>query len=202
MQKSVDSFRNGKYNKHIKFPQRKDLEENNMDVKKIKEEFIEYFGEEKWNQEKVLADVRQVVFDVCERWLSIKPVPVLFNKDIGTDEARLDVKERVIWLNPKNQNKWIELLDSTIHELEHLYQILYVASNDTPKARRWKKELANYIGGEDPLGNLMQEIELDARAFSQVVLATDYGISYKHEDPIIQLLIEHYIKSGKMLSED
>ena len=82
MQKSVDSFRNGKYNKHIKFPQRKDLEENNMDVKKIKEEFIEYFGEEKWNQEKVLADVRQVVFDVCERWLSIKPVPVLFNKDI------------------------------------------------------------------------------------------------------------------------
>ena len=73
---------------------------------------------------------------------------------------------------------------------------------DTPKAKRWKKELNNYIGGEDPLGNLLQEIEIDAMAFAQIVLATDYGIYYEHQDPIIQALVDKYIKSKKMLSDD
>ena len=73
---------------------------------------------------------------------------------------------------------------------------------DTPKAKRWKKELDNYIGGEDPIGNLLQEIELDANAFAQIVLASDYGIHYEHQAPIIQELINRYIKSGKMLNDD
>ena len=173
-----------------------------MDEKKLKEEFIKYFGEELWNQEEILAELQQVVFDVCKRWLGIKPIPVLFGEHIGTDEARLDVKEQVIWLNPKNQNDKVELLASLLHELEHMYQILYVANFDTPKAKRWKKELDNYIGGEDPVGNLLQEIELDANTFSQIVLASDYGIHYEHQDPIIQELINRYIKSGKMLNDD
>ena len=173
-----------------------------MDDKKLKEEFIKYFGEEKWNQEETLAKLQQVVFDVCKDWLGIEPIPVLFNEDIGTDEARLDTKEQIIWLNPKNQNKWIELLNGVLHELEHMYQIIYANTMDTPKAKRWKKELDNYIGGEDPLRNLLQEIELDAMAFAQIVMATNYGIYYEHEDYIIQELINRYIKSGKMLNDD
>ena len=173
-----------------------------MNDKKLKEEFIKYFGEEKWNQEETLAKLQQIVFDVCKDWLGIEPIPVLFGEHIGTDEARLDYKEQVIWLNPKNQSNWIELLNCVLHELEHLYQILYANSMDTPKAKRWKKELDNYIGGEDPLGNLLQEIELDAMAFAQIVMATNYGIYYEHEDPVIQELINRYIKSEKMLSDD
>lgn len=169
---------------------------------KLKEDFIKYFGEEKWNQEETLAKLQQIVFDVCENWLGVKPIPVLFGEHIWTDEARLDVKEQVIWLNPKNQNNWTELLDGLLHELEHLYQIIYANSMDTPKAKRWEKELNNYIGGEDPLGNLLQEIEIDAMAFAQIVLATDYGIYYEHQDPIIQALVDKYIKSKKMLSDD
>ena len=79
---------------------------------------------------------------------------------------------------------------------------VFISNFDTPKARRWKEEMNNYIGGEDPLRNLLQEIELDARAFAQIVLATDYGIHYEHQDPIIQALVDKYIKSGKMLSDD
>lgn len=173
-----------------------------MDDKKLKEEFIKYFGEEKWNQEELLPKLQQVVFNVCDKWLGVEPIPVLFGEHIETDEARLDIKEQVIWLNPKNQGNWIELLDSLLHELEHLYQVIYAHSKDTPKAKRWKKELENYIGEEDPLGNLLQEIELDAMAFSQVVLADEYGIHYEHPDPLIQELVDRYIKSGKLLSED
>ena len=36
-----------------------------MDDIKLKEEFIKYFGEERWNQEEILGDLQQVVFDVC-----------------------------------------------------------------------------------------------------------------------------------------
>ena len=176
--------------------------ENFMGEKKLKEEFIKYFGEELWNQEEILGELQHIVFDVCKRWLGVKPIPVLFGEHIGTDEARLDVKEQVIWLNPKNQNDKVELLASLLHELEHLYQAYYVSSMDTPKAKRWKKELDNYIGGEDPIGNLLQEIELDANAFAQIVLASDYGIHYEHQAPIIQELINRYIKSGKMLNDD
>ena len=173
-----------------------------MDEKKLKEEFIKYFGIELWNQEEILAELQKVVFDVCENWLGVKPIPVLFCEHIGTDEARLDVKEQVIWLNIKNQNDWVELLASLLHELEHLYQIIYASSMDTIKAKRWKKELDNYIGVEDPIGNLLQEIEIDANAFAQIVLATDYGIHYEHQDPIIQEVINRYIKSKKMISDD
>lgn len=173
-----------------------------MDDKKLKEEFIAYFGEEKWNQEEVLAKLQQVVFDVSKEWLGVEPIPVLFGEHIGKDEARLDVKEQVIWLNLKNQNNWVELLNGVLHELEHLYQILYANNMDTPKAKRWKKEIDNYIGGEDALGNLLQEIEIDAMAFAQIVMATNYGIYYEHQDPIIQELVNRYIKSDKMLSDD
>ena len=173
-----------------------------MDDKKLKEEFIKYFGIELWNQEETLGKLQQIVFDVCKEWLGIEPIPVLFGEHIGTDEAQLDVKEKVIWLNLKNQNNWVELLNGVLHELEHLYQILYANSMDTPKAKRWKKEIDNYIGGEDPLGNLLQEIELDAMAYAQIVMATNYGIYYEHEDPIIQELVNRYIKSGKIISDD
>ena len=173
-----------------------------MDEKKLKEDFIKYFGEEKWNQEEVLAKLQPIVLDVCENWLGVEPVPVLFSDDIGTDEARFDVQEQVIWLNIKNQNNWIELLESLLHELEHLFQAYYVSNFDTPKARRWKKEMENYIGAEDPFMNLIQEIELDAMAFAQIVLSTDYGIKYEHQDPVIQEVINRYIQSGKILNDD
>lgn len=173
-----------------------------LSEEELKTEFIRYFGEDKWNQEEVLGELQQVVFDVCKNWLGVEPIPILFGEHIGSDEARLDLEEQVIWLNPKNQSNWLELLDSTLHELEHLYQILYVSSYDTPKAKRWKTELENYITGDDPVGNILQEIEIDAMAFAQVVLATDYGINHQNENPIIQELIDRYNKSGKMLNDD
>lgn len=96
----------------------------------------------------------------------------------------------------------VDLMDSVIHELEHYYQLHYVANYNTPKALRWKKELDNYITSENVIGNLIQEIEIDAMAFSQIVLETDYGIIYRHENPLIQELIDNYIHSRKILNDD
>ena len=173
-----------------------------MNENKLKDDFIKYFGKDKWDQEEVLGSLQQIVHHVCENWLGIESLPILFSEHIGSDEARLDIDEKVIWLNPNNQSSWINLLDSTFHELEHLYQLHYVSSYDTPKAKRWRNEIMNYIGSEDPMGNLTQEIELDAMAFAQIVLADDFGIKHEHKDPIIQELINNYINSGKMLNDN
>lgn len=173
-----------------------------MTEEELKKEFIKWFGEDKWNQEEVLAKLHQVVINVCTNWLAVVPIPVLFDEYMGTDEARFDIKECCIWLNPKNQNNWVQLMESTIHELEHYYQLIYVTNNDTPKAKRWKKEIENYIGAEDPKRNVIQEIEIDARAFAQLVLATDYGIKYKNQNAWLQELIDQYIDSAQILSDD
>ncbi|MDE6408047.1 MAG: hypothetical protein K2K50_05525, partial [Anaeroplasmataceae bacterium] len=98
--------------------------------------------------------------------------------------------------------EYIKLLDATLHELEHYYQNFYALNFTSPKARRWKKELTNYIGLDNPAEYVLQEIEIDACAFSQIVLATEFGIMYKYPNPEIQCLIEEYINSKKIIQDD
>lgn len=171
-------------------------------MKNLKEEFIKYFGEEKWEEEEMLEIIQDVVFNVCTNWLGLDIIPILFKEANYPEVAEYDITNQVIWLDKKNNGNTVELMDSVIHELEHYYQLHYVANYNTTKALRWKKELDNYITIENVIGNLIQEIEIDAMAFSQIVLETDYGIIYRHENPLIQELIDNYIHSRKILNYD
>ena len=81
--------------------------------------------------------------------------------------------------------------------LEHHWQRLYIANNNTPKALRWKKEFESY-----DKYNQIQEIEIDACAFSQVILSCEFGLRYKHPNQYIQLLIDDYINSRKILKDE
>lgn len=171
-------------------------------MKNLKEEFIKYFGKEKWEEEEKLETLQDVVFNVCINWLGLDIIPILFKEANYPEVAGLDITNRVIWLDKKNKDNMVDLMDSVIHELEHYYQLHYVANYNTPKALRWKKELDNYITSENVIGNLKQEIEIDAMAFSQIVLETDYGIIYRHENPLIQELIDNFIHSRKILNDD
>lgn len=75
---------------------------------------------------------------------------------------------QAIILNNKYINDYEELLDSCLHELEHNWQRLYIASNDTPKARRWKQELENYNRLD-----VTQEIEIDDYINLKRILSDD-----------------------------
>lgn len=162
----------------------------------LKNEFIKYFGEEAWNEEEIISIYQEAVFVVCSDYLGIEPIPVVFDKLDG-EVARYDSKLQAIILNRKYKNNYIELLDSTLHELEHHWQRLYISNYNTPKALRWKKELENY----DPT-DVTQEIEIDACAFAQVIGNCEFGINYKCEDPLLQKLVEDYIQSGKILKDN
>lgn len=171
-------------------------------MKNLKEEFIKYFGEEKWEEEEILEILQDVAFNVCTNWLGLDIIPILFKETNYPEVAGYDITNQVIWLDKKNRGNMVDLMDSVIHELEHYYQLHYVANYNTPKALRWKKELDNYITSENVIGNITQEIEIDAMAFSQIVLETDYGIIYRHKNPLIQELIDTYIHSRKILNDD
>lgn len=165
-------------------------------MNKLKEEFIESFGEDKWNELEILQPLQEAVDLVCKEYLGIEPIPVVFEA-LPEDVARYDFKLEAIILNKKYKDDYIELLDGCLHELEHHWQRLYIANNNTPKALRWKKEFENY-----DKYNQIQEIEIDACAFSQVILSCEFGLSYKHPNQYIQLLIDDYINSRKILKDE
>ena len=156
----------------------------------LKEEFIKYFGEEKWEEEEILETLQEVAANVCNNWLGLEVVPIVFKEANYSEVAGFDVANKVIWLDKKHKNDIVELMNSVIHELEHYYQLVYVTNYNTSKALRWKKELDNYITSCNAFENLIQEIEMDAYAFAQIVLETEYGVIYRHKDSLIQELID------------
>lgn len=172
----------------------------NMTNEELKEEFIKWFGEEKWEEEEILEFIQEVVFNICSEYFNISPIPAVFEYVEGNISV-FDNKLKCIKLNPKYKDDKVTLVAATVHELEHYYQLLYVSNCNTPKAKRWLKELNNYISGEkNPTGNVLQEVEIDAEAVTQVILETEYGIRYRNPDPNLQEIIDLYIKSGKILS--
>ena len=40
-------------------------------MKNLKEEFIKYFGKEKWEEEEILEILQDVAFNVCTNWLGL-----------------------------------------------------------------------------------------------------------------------------------
>ena len=163
---------------------------------KLKEEFINAFGEAAWTEQEKLKPLQDAVDLVAKEYLGIDPIPVVF-ESLSEDMSRYDFKLQAIILNRKYINDYVELLDSCLHELEHHWQRFYIASNDTPKAKRWKNELENYDKYK-----VTQEIEIDAYAFSQVILSCEFGIIHKHPNKYMQYLIDDYINSRKILNDD
>ncbi len=134
---------------------------------KLKKDFIESFGEEKWIELEKLKPLQDAVDLVSREYLGIDPIPVVFEKIEG-DISRYDFKLQAIILNSKYINDYEELLDSCFHELEHHWRRLYIACNDTPKARRWKNELENYNRLD-----VTQEIEIYDYINSKRILSDD-----------------------------
>ena len=172
----------------------------NISNEKLKKEFIRWFGEEKWLEVEILEFIQQISDSICDEYLNVEPIPVIFEE---TKEciAVLDLQLECIRLNPKYKDDKIQLVSALLHELEHYYQLCYISNHDTPKAQRWKKEFVNYISWDRPNQNAIQEIELDAESFAEVILECEFGITYKNPQPRIQLAIEEYISSGKLLEK-
>ena len=60
-----------------------------MTKEELKQEFIKWFGEEKWEEQEIIDFLEGIVCDVCREYLGISPVPVVFEKIKGNIEQLL-----------------------------------------------------------------------------------------------------------------
>lgn len=155
---------------------------NNLD-----KEFIKYFGEEKLKEVEMESKLQDIVNYVCDNWLHLDSIPIIIEEI--EEDARFYVNELYIGINSSFINNLNEMVFSLLHELEHYFQWVYANSYDTEKAKRWK-QLFNEVSNEEYVIN---ELEIDAYAFAEIVMNCEFGINRKHKDPVVQMLIEKYI---------
>ena len=67
---------------------------------KIKEDFINSFGKEKWEELEILKPLQDAVDLVCKEYLGIETIPVVFEA-LPEDVSRYDFKLKAIILNTK-----------------------------------------------------------------------------------------------------
>ena len=155
---------------------------------KLKKEIIENFGPEKWAEEEMISKLIKLSMHIC-KLLKIEMVPIIF-EDIGIEDSRLYLNEPYIAISEKYKDDYIECAKCVCHEFRHFYQIAYVKSNCDSKALRMKNEnssIANYM---------MQEIEIDAFAFTKWYMDKFLNIDVIHKIKPYEEIIKEYIKKN------
>lgn len=170
---------------------------NEYTTEEIEQEFVKYFGEEKLEEEKILTNLIDLITPILHQYLSLELIPIVFDETLKDNcNGLYHIEENAIFLNPKIKNNKVQLLETLCHEVEHYYQVFYINNFNTPKAKRWL-ELFKTRNSSD-----LDELEIDAYAFSQVVLGAEFHIEYKHSIEEVQFLICDYIYQKKLLSDD
>lgn len=158
-----------------------------MSDKELKENFIKYFGEEKWNQEEMLALLYKEELKLC-KYLNIEPIPVI--ADAIEEDSRYYIEENYIVISDKLILDKTEALKCLIHELRHCYQLNCVRNNlDNKLVNIWKEELQEFKIID--YGN--STMELDAFAFTKYIMNKWYNINIIFPDIVYDELINMYI---------
>lgn len=130
-------------------------------------------------------------------YLGINPVPVVFD-DIEIEDSRIYLKEEYIVISERFKNNYIECAKCVCHELRHLFQLYFVKISKDNKALRMKEELTSWFAldtnsKESITKYMMQEIEIDAYAFTKWYLKKYHNIDVMHPSNIYERIIESYI---------
>ncbi|MFI3252682.1 MAG: hypothetical protein R3Y60_06060 [bacterium] len=161
-----------------------------MNYTKEELEFIKYFGVEKLEELEIQDKLNIFIKYICKNYLgNIEPIFAVFDHTIKST-ALYHFDLNAIILHPKNKNDMTRLKISILHELEHYFQWVYVNNFNTNKAKRWTKEIENYNTNKKHYYN--QEIEIDAIAFSQVVMYEEYKLKVEVKDNKLQNKINKY----------
>lgn len=168
-----------------------------MSDEKIKEEFIKYFGIEKWNQEEVLSKLFYEEVFICEL-MKLESIPIIFDKLEGC-EAQFIIMEGYIVLNENLMDKGYDyILEVFLHELRHYYQLNCILDYpDDPKYASWKydvevKSITNIVD------YYLSSVEIDAFAFAQVMMEYVYELPYKKLPEPIQKIIDDYKRQNNL----
>ena len=173
-----------------------------MNKEKLKEGFINSFGEEKWKQEEMLLKLMPIHKELAE-YLGIEMIPVVC-EDIEQD-SRFYLKEQYIAISPLMLEKYCEAAKSLIHEVRHQYQQICINdpyTKENPElVKFWEEDYPKLF---NPLiylstngnGYLANVCELDAHAFSKWYLKEKLFIETHYPqfeyDAILDLFSKKY----------
>ena len=138
-------------------------------------------------------------------YLGIEKVPIEFSNVIK-DDSRLVLQPKVkILVNNKYNNNYLECAKAVTHEYRHWFQLNWVSYMDDNLSKRWSKAFKNAISLEnaDLLNNIeesttyaMQDIEIDAFAFTKYYLEKYEGLVVIHPNEQYEDIIRLYITSN------
>lgn len=172
--------------------------------KELKEEFINYFGEVKWNQEEMLDKLSNIHLMLCNDY-DLQPVPLIVESI--SDDSRYDIQKDCIVISDKVIMNYKEALKCVIHETRHIYQRMIIDFKITshPFYETWKDNFKEALNA-DP-NNIKQvedyfkqPIEIDAFAFTKYIFKKYFDEDLLCFDLMIEdifnLYIEKYLVKG------
>lgn len=138
--------------------------------------------------------------------LGVDKISYEFSNNIG-DDSRLIIKPNIkILINERFKNDFYESAKALVHEYRHWFQINWVYYMDDTLSRKWKNAYNKAISLEnaDILNNIddsttyaMQEIEIDAFAFTKYYLEKYEGLVVVHPNEQYEKIISKYIELNK-----
>ena len=171
-----------------------------MNEKQLKEDFINAFGEEKWNQEEMLSKLMPIHKELAE-YLGLEMIPVVC-EDIEED-SRFYFKEQYIAISPRMLEKYSEAVKSLVHEVRHQYQVKCIYDDNCKENPQlllfWIEDYPKLLNPliqleNDGQGYLTNMCELDAHAFSKWYLKTKLDIETIYPDPIYDEFLIRFSK--------
>ena len=162
-----------------------------IDEQELKEQFIKYFGQQKWDEEEFLGRLRIVEFALAN-YLEVEPIPVVIEDMV--EDSRYYVKENYIAISSKFITNEVEALKCLCHEYKHYHQLICVTYNDRrmPLIDHWKEELFRHT--EDVSDSMMQYIEIDAFAFTKYIINKWFDIQIYHPNVIYDEILSKFIQ--------
>ena len=168
-----------------------------MSDEELKKQFIESFGEDKWEEMEALKPIDELNLRLCD-FLGIEPVPIMFEE--MEEDARYYDKLDYIGISNKFVHDEIESMKSVIHEVKHLHQ-KYCISHKNEKLKlapsilikQWEEDFKINQRLVPPDQVMCMPVEVDAFAFTKYILKEWFNIDYHHYDLTYDAVLTIYI---------
>ena len=168
-----------------------------MTDEELKQSFIAYFGQEKWDEEEALGKLVEYQM-VLANYLGVDPIPILVEEMM--EDSRLYIKEEYIAISKECIKNHIEALKAVSHEYRHYYQLQCIRKGiDTQLVNNWKEDFLNPVQVTDPDDALsmtlygLMTIEVDAFAFQKFALKKFLDIETHHASLEYDMILDSYI---------
>lgn len=175
----------------------KDLKYYDEHPEELKQEFIKYFGEQKWNEEESLAKLFQIE-EHLSKILQVERIPVV--TDNIEEDSRYMIKDNYIIISNKIIHDQFQATKALVHEYAHYHQYCIVENNiPHPLLQQWKENLQNpyqpkdFNDSEQMTRYYLQPIEMDAFAFTKYYFKKYLNQSIQQLHPLFEEVFNKYL---------